>query len=275
MHRFTAMLLHKEMGVASLQNTFLEIYQYREVLFAILSRELKLKYKRTSLGYLWSLLNPILQMAVLAAVFSHIVNQAIHDYTLYLFSGLLAWNFFSTTVQTSSRALLENENFIKKIYLPKIIFPLSKLCLRGIEFLFSLAALTLIGLVIGLQMKATVLLLPFAMILLCLFTLGISLVVAVATVYFRDVEYLVTVFMQLLYFATPVMYPVSLLPQNYRFVLSLNPLYSQIQIFHALIYEGVVPSASLWGTALSISLVSLLCGLIVLLRCEDELVFRM
>lgn len=260
---------------ASVQNTFLEIYRYREVLFSILWRELKLKYKRTSLGYFWSLLNPVLQMAVLAAVFSHIVNKEVKDYTLYLFSGLLAWNFFSTTVQTSSKALLENENFIKKIYLPKIIFPLSKLCMRVIEFFFSLVALTLIGAVIGLKFKATVLLLPVAMVLLCFFTLGISLLVAVATVYFRDVEYLVTVFMQLLYFATPVMYPVSLLPENYRIILSLNPLYSQIQVFHALIYEGVVPTAAVWGTAFGVSFVSLFAGLYVLLLCEDELVFRM
>lgn len=259
----------------AVQNTFLEIYRYREVLYSILSRELKLKYKRTSLGYFWSLLNPVLQMAVLAAVFSHIVNKAVNDYTLYLFSGLLAWNFFSTTVQTSSKALLENENFIKKIYLPKIIFPLSKLCMRGIEFFFSLIALTLIGFVIGLKVKATVVLLPIAIILLCVFTLGISLIVAVATVYFRDVEYLVTVFMQLLYFATPVMYPVSMLPEHYRFVLSLNPFYSQIQVFHALIYDGVLPSAQVWSTAFGVSAVSLIAGLFVLLRCEDELVFRM
>jgi ABC-type polysaccharide/polyol phosphate export permease len=171
----------------AISNIFTEIYQYREVLYSILSRELKVKYKRTYLGYLWSLLNPVLQMAVLAAVFSHIVNKGVKDYTLYLFSGLLAWNFFSTTVQTSSRSLLENENFIKKIYLPKVLFPLSKLCMRWIEFIFSLVALSLIGLVIGMKVKATVLLLPFAMISLSTFTLGLSLIAAIATVYFRDV----------------------------------------------------------------------------------------
>lgn len=259
----------------ALRNTAIEIFQYREVLLSILSRELKVKYKRTSLGYFWSLLNPILQLAVLAAVFSHIVRQGIKDYTLYLFSGLLAWNFFSSTVQTSTKALLENENFIKKIYLPKILFPLSKLCLRAIEFLFSIAALTIVGIAIGLQVKGTVLLLPLVAVPLFVFTLGISIIASVATVYFRDVEYLLTVLMQLLYFATPIMYPVNLLPEKYRFVLSLNPFYSQLVLFQKTVYEGLIPNSLEWFTAYAIAFLTLGIGLVVMSKLEDDLVYRM
>ena len=259
----------------ALRNTAIEIFQYREVLLSILSRELKVKYKRTSLGYLWSLLNPVLQLLVLAAVFSHIVRQGVRDYTLYLFSGLLAWNFFSSTVQTSAKALLENENFIKKIYLPKILFPLSKLCLRAIEFSFSIIALSFVGLLIGLHVKATVILLPLVSIPLFLFTLGLSIIVSVATVYFRDVEYLLNVFMQLLYFATPIMYPVALLPSQYRIILSLNPFYSQLVLFQRVIYDGVIPSGMEWFTAYAVGLLMLGVGLIVMSKLEDDLVYRM
>lgn len=241
----------------------------------ILSQDLKVKYKRTYLGYFWSLLNPILQLTVLATVFSHIVRQGIRDYTLYLFSGLLAWNFFQSTLQTASMCLLENENFIKKIYLPKMIFPMSKLCLRAIDFLFSLVALTVIGLVIGASFKVTFLLLPFAIVLLFSFTLGFALLVSVGTVFFRDIQYFLTVFLQLLYFATPIIYPVDLLPEKYAFLLRLNPVFSQITLFHRLIYDGVVPTAQEWGSALAVSFFSLLLGLTVMRKLENELVFRM
>src|SRR5882672_5965498 len=103
----------------SLKSTLIDSYQYREVLYNLLARDLKVKYKRTYLGYFWSLLNPILQLAVLTLVFSHIVRLGIKDYTLFLFAGLLAWTFFQSALTMASTSLLENENFIKKIYLPK------------------------------------------------------------------------------------------------------------------------------------------------------------
>lgn len=261
--------------VLALRNTALEVFQYREVLLSILTRELKVKYKRTSLGYLWSLFNPILQLTVLAAVFSHIVRQGVRDYTLYLFSGLLAWNFFSSTVQTSAKSLLENETFIKKIYLPKILFPLSKLCMRAIEFVFAILALSIIGVFIGLHVKLTLLYLPIVVIPLFIFTLGLSILVSVVTIYFRDIEYLLTVFLQLLYFATPIMYPVSLLPERYQFFLSLNPVYSQLLLFHRTVYEGVLPSLAEWGTAYAVAFLMLGIGLTVMLKLEDDLVYRM
>ena len=252
-----------------------DLYRYREVLWNLFQQEMKIKYKRTTLGYFWSLLNPILQLTVLAAVFSHIVKLAVKDYTLYLFSGLLAWNFFQATTQTSASALLENENFIKKIYLPKFLFPLSKLCMRSVEFLFSFVALSLLGSFIGFKFKMTLLLLPLPILFLFIFTFGISLMVSVATIYFRDMQYLLTVFLQLLYFATPIMYPAELLPPNYLFALRLNPVYSQINLFHKLIYDGVIPTGTEWGVAAAVAFCVLGAGISVMRAFEYELVFRM
>lgn len=261
--------------VASLTTHFKELYQYREVLVNILSQDLKVKYKRTYLGYFWSLLNPTLQLLVLAAVFSHIVQKEIKEYTLYLFSGLLAWNFFQATVTASSTALLENENFIKKIYLPKLIFPLSKLCLKAIDFLFALVALSVIGILLGFSVKTTILLLPFAILLLFTFTFGIGLLVSVATIYFRDIQYLLTVFLQLLYFATPIMYQESLFPEKFRMVLRINPLLIIINLFHKLVYEGVIPNAMEWLSAAGLAISFLGAGLYLLNELEEDLVFRM
>lgn len=251
-----------------------QVVQYREVLYNLLARDLKLKYKRTALGYFWSLLNPVLQLAVLTAVFSHIVRLEMKDYTLYLFSGLLAWTFFQTSLILCGVSYLENENFIKKIYLPKILFPMSKVCLRGIDFVFSLVALSLVGAVAGFSLHWTVALLPAAAVLLCGFTLGVGIIVAVGTVFFRDFQYLITVFLQLLYFATPILYPLSVLPENYQFYMQLNPLVSQLRLFQRLIHEGVVPSGMEWLTAAVVSVAVLSFGLWILFKTEDELVFR-
>lgn len=261
--------------VLALKSTLVDCFRYREVLYNLLARDLKIKYKRTVFGYLWSLLNPVFQLAVLAAVFSHIVRLGIKDYTLFLFSGLLSWTFFQTSLIVASSMLLINENFIKKIYLPKILFPLNAVFLRSVDFLFSLVALILIGAFFGFTFRAPIALLPIAILILFIFTTGASIIVSVATVFFRDIQYLLTVFLQLLYFATPILYPLSVLPEKYHFYLKLNPLYSQIQIFQALIYEGRVPTPIEWAIALVIALVIFLAGLWLITVTDDEIVFRM
>ncbi|MBY0369317.1 ABC transporter permease [bacterium] len=254
---------------------FTDAYRYREVLFNMLARDLKVKYKRTFFGYFWSVLNPILQLSIMAAVFSHLVRQEMKNYLLYLFSGFLAWSFFQTSVLMSGLVFLENENFIKKVYLPKLIFPLSKLCFRMIDFLVSLAVLSLLGVLLGFSMPASFAAVPAAIILFFFFTLGASILVGVGTVYFRDLQYLTSVGLQLLYFATPILYPLSAMPPKYQVWLKLNPLYSQIQLFHTLIYEGRFPIASEWLAA-SLAAGGLFgVGMAVLFLLEEDLVFRM
>jgi len=245
------------------------------VLQNILSQHLKVKYKRTLLGYVWSLLNPVLQLIVLTLVFSHVVRLEMGNYTQFLFSGLLAWSFFANSLVSASTSLLESENFIKKIYLPKMIFPLSKVLLVGVDFLFSLLALTVIGAVIGFKLHATIALLPLAMLSLLSFTMGLSVFVAVATVFFRDVQYLLGIFLNLMYFLTPVIYPVTALPENYRVYMQLNPVALQIGLFQKLIYYGQFPSAQEWAVALTISMTSLVLGLTFLSLADEELVFRL
>jgi ABC-type polysaccharide/polyol phosphate export permease len=261
--------------IQRLRLSLVECYKYREVFYNILSQDLKVKYKRTALGYVWSLLNPVLQLLVLSVVFSQLVKWKVRDYTLFLFSGLLAWTFFQSTLLSAANSFLENENFIKKVHLPKALFPLSKLGLRAVDFLFSLAALSVIGAFIGFSLKLSLLLVPVAILILFAFTLGLAILFAVLTVYFRDVQYLLSVFLSLLYFVTPIMYPLSSLPPRYHFVLTLNPLFAQINLFQKLIYEGQIPGPAEWGVALGTALISLAVGLVVLTALDEDLVFRM
>lgn len=263
------------MRIARLKYALGDCYRYREVLASLLERDFKVKYKRTFLGYVWSLFNPLLQLAVLSAVFSHVVKIEMKEYSLYLFSGLLGWNFFSHTLIAAGYSFVENESFIKKIYLPKLLFPLSRTLLRAFDFWLSVVALGLIGLVAGFTMKTTAVLLPVAFFWFFLFTFGVSVLCAVLEVYFRDVQYLLNVFLQLLYFATPIIYPISALPPSYQRWMELNPLYVELRIFQRLVHEGVLPSMGEWSSAIGVSLAALICGIGVFLLAEDDLVYRL
>jgi ABC-2 type transport system permease protein/lipopolysaccharide transport system permease protein len=227
------------------------------------------------LGYFWSLLNPLLNLVILSVVFSHFVGRGMKDYTLYLFSGLIAWTFFHGSLLASSTSLLENENFIKKIYLPKTIFPLSKVLLRGLDFLLSFVALTFIGFFLHIPFHPTLVAVPLAALSLFVFTWGLSMVVSVATIYFRDAIYLLTVFLQLLYFVTPILYPESTLPAHYLPYLQWNPLYWQLNLFHDLVYLGELPSRFEWAMGAVTALGAFVGGLAVLVGLEEDLVFRM
>ena len=260
---------------AHLKLALSDCYRFREVLVNLLSQNLKVKYKRTFLGYFWSLLNPILQLAVLSFVFSNIMKIGPENYTLFLFSGMLAWTFLSTSMVAGSTALLENETFIKKVYLPKILFPLSKVCLQLVDFIFGLVALGILMAILGFPFKATIFLVPLAVIILFFFTLGLSLMLAVANVYFRDVQYLLGVFLQLLYFATPIIYPLNTLPEQYQPILSLNPLYPPISLFQKLIYYGQIPAETEWLLSASLAFLSLSAGMGILLAFDEDVVFRM
>lgn len=261
--------------LTKLTKTVEEIGQYRDVLTSLISQHLKIKYKRTVFGYLWSLLNPLLQLLVLGVVFSHVVRLGMKDYTLYLFSGLIAWNFFSGTLVQSAVSLVEAETYLKKVYLPKIIFPLSRLILMLIDFLFALAALSILGLFLGFHISWTVALVPIAMLSLAIFALGVGIILSVGAVYFRDVNYLLSVGLNLLYFATPILYPITSLPEKFQKYLVFNPLVVQVSLFQKLIYAGQVPEPVEWATAFGMSLFTLLLGWLTLEQFDDDLVFQM
>ena len=261
--------------ISRVKLAFFDCYLYREVLLNILSQDLKVKYKRTILGYFWSLLNPVFQLAVLAGVFSHLTRLEMKDYALFLFSGLTAWTFFQNSLTAASTSLIDNENFIKKIYLPKLLFPVSRVCMKGIDFLFSLIALSMIAVFFGFEVKATAIYLPMAILPLFLFTLGLGLMVAVFTIYFRDIVYLLAVFLQLLYFATPILYQPRMVPASYEVLFRFNPVYSQINLFQKLIYLGSFPTHWEWVWAWGIALFFFLGGILILTLFEEDLVFRL
>ena len=186
--------------------------KFQPLLQELVARDIKIKYRRSVLGVLWTLLNPLFMMVVLSVVFSNLFRMDIENFPLYLLSGQLVFNFFSDSTTNSMSAVIGNASLIKKIYVPKYLFVISRVFSSFINLMASFTALLLVMVAMRAELHWTVLLIPIPLMLLVLFCLGISLILSAITVKFRDIMHLYSVFTTALMYLTPVIYPMSMLP---------------------------------------------------------------
>lgn len=252
-----------------------ELYNSRNVLSQLVSQQLILRYRRTALGYLWTLINPLLMMSVMALVFATLFKADLKTYTVFLFAGIIPWNFFSSVVMQSSTSFINNEGLIKKIYLPKVIFPLSIASALLIDSALSFLALFAIIIIIGGSLSWAVLFIPIAYLMLFFFALGIGLITSVATVFFRDLQHVILIAMQGLFFLTPILYKHDALAGKVAWLVAFNPVVPFIELFRAPLYLASVPSPSVILQAALLSLSAMAIGLFVFLRQEKKIVFRL
>jgi lipopolysaccharide transport system permease protein len=225
----------KQKSLARLQTFF----RYRELFFQLVSRDIKLKYRRSFLGYLWSVLNPLFTMIVMTIVFSTIFSRGTDNFSVYLLTGSLLFSFMSGAVGRAIPSVLSAAVLIKKIYVPKYIFTLAAVTSELVTLLFSLGALVIVVIATGLHLSWHVLLIFIPIGELYFFCLGLGLFFAQAMVFFRDVQYLWGVFSTAWMYLTPIFYPISMLPENVRFaVTSFNPLYYYISQFRYFVLGG-------------------------------------
>jgi ABC-type polysaccharide/polyol phosphate export permease len=260
----------------SLAREFSRLYEFREVLRNLVSSDLKLRFRRSFLGYGWSLLYPVLTMLIVAAVFSNLMKfGSPKDMVVYVFAGLVPWNFLLASCISGGNAIITNEALLKKIYLPKLIFPLSILLARLVDFLFNLAALFIIVSFISFRPSLALLALPGAIAILFLFIDGITVALAAINVYIRDAAHLMSVVLQLAFYATPIIYREDLLGPRMRMLLEFNPLVHIIRLFHLILADGQFPDAQQWGIAAAIGLGTAWIGNALFLRLERNLIFRL
>lgn len=254
---------------------FSGLYQFRLVLTQLVWQQLTLRYRRTALGFLWTLLNPLLTMTVTSVVFSMIMKWPLKSFVVFLFSGLVPWAFFSSCLSIGNQVLLGNEALIKKVYVPRQVFVVSITFALLIDALFSTISLFLIVFVIGAPLGFSLLLLPLNFLLLYFFSLGLTLILSVASVYFRDLPNVVAVVLQAGYYLTPIIYPISLVPEKYRWFFEANPMTYFINVFRLPIYEGLFPSLENYAIVIFMSLLSFIFGVYVFRRFDRYIVFRM
>jgi len=252
-----------------------ELYGSRNVLSQLVTQQLILRYRRTALGYLWTLVNPLLMMSVMAVVFSTLFKADLKTFAVSLFAAMIPWNFFSSVVTQSGTSFINNEGLIKKIYLPKVIFPLSVTFALLIDSLLSFFALFAIILALGGTLSWSLLFLPISFVLLFLFSLGLGLIMSIATVFFRDLQHVILIAMQGLFFLTPILYKHDALAGEVAWLVGMNPVTPFIALFRAPLIEATLPSGNVLLQTVAISASAMAIGLFVFLRQEKKIVFRL
>ena len=261
--------------ISIFKRLYSDIKTSRYVLSNLINQELTIKYKRSVLGFFWSLLNPMATMIVSSVVFGSIMRFRLQDFVVFLYAAMLPWNFFGITEDFCGVSIINNEGFIKKIYMPKIVFPLSTVCAQFVNMLFSMLALSIFIYILGAKVTPALLFLPVSFLLIFLWTLGISLLVATANVYFRDMRYLMNVVMNAWYYLTPILYPIENIPEEFQPVFRLNPGFYLVDMFRSPIYYGVLPSGFNILIAVACAFVAFLAGLGVFYKYESDFVYRL
>ena len=256
-----------------IRDFFFTLGQYREYLIQSVARDLRKQYKRSFLGYLWSMLNPLFMMIILAVVFSNIMRQNIEDYAIFLFTGMLPWAYFEGTLLGCLGTIRNNAQIFGQVPVPKFIFPMSVALFNFVTFALSLVPLLLVMVVLGRPVPATIALLPMVLLPLFFVSMGAALAAAVANVFFEDTQHLVGVVLRALYFLCPILYSKDLLPPELVKWLAINPMFQIIEFSRDIFYYGVVPDMLAYGITLGSSLAVLLVGLWTFKQADEKLLY--
>lgn len=222
--------------------SFFEVFKYKDLLVQLVSRDLKLKYRRSFLGYLWSVLNPLLVMLVMVVVFSRLFNRNIPNFPVYLLIARTLYDFVIGSTNKSLGAITDNSSLLKKTYVSKFMFPLAKITSSMVDFVLSLGALLLVLIFTGSPFYWTMLLFPLVVAQAYVFACGLGFLLANLHVFFRDIRYIYNAITTMWMYCTAIFYPISILPDWLRILVEyFNPLYIYIKQFRDLAWTGVLP----------------------------------
>ncbi len=268
----------KRGGVLSfLSNNFRDILIYRYAILNFISSNMRARYRRSTIGFFWSLLNPLLTMIIISVVFSTLFQSPLANYSIYIFSGLLPWSMILNSVIIGANSMVNAEGYLKKVYIPKIIFPIVVVSGEVINFLLSFLSISILAIFLGAKIGVALLSLPLALLLTVVFLLGIILIVSTVNVYFRDLSHILQVALTGLFYLTPVVYPIELISSTsllYTFI-RLNPLSYFVELFQSIIYRSTFPSASNWLICFTLAFLTLPIGLIIFSSKEKDLIYRL
>lgn len=214
----------------------------RDLVSTLVSREMKLRYKRSVLGFAWSLLNPLAQLIVFTIVFRYVLPLNISNYSSFLFTGLLAWNWFNASLYQATEAIVGNRELIRRPGFPAAILPVVTVSSHMVHFLLALPILALFLFVSGIYLTPAVLALPLVIALQFIFTLSLAYLAATFHVTFRDTQYLLGIFLLLGFYLTPVFYNASAIPEKYQAIYRLNPMLNLIESYRLILLYGQLPS---------------------------------
>lgn len=238
-----------------------ELWQYRELLRSLVIRDLKVKYQRSLLGLIWTLLNPLLTVAILVTVFSYVVRIKIDHYWAFLISGFFVWNFISQVLYHTTTLLSSHSSLIRSVYFPREILVLSAALSKLVEFLIEISiVLIVLSFFHYDSIPVSLILLPILILIQVVMAVGLMFPLAVLSVLFYDVQHALPILIASLFYLTPVFYPVSMIPEEMRPFYFLNPFVNLLSLYHIVLFDGAWPSMGLVGSALSSTGIILVLG---------------
>jgi ABC-type polysaccharide/polyol phosphate export permease len=270
----TVPLYDSDQARVTIAREFRDLIRYRDLLRLLVSRTIKSRYKRSVLGVAWTLLNPIISMAVLAIAFSTLFGAARPRYPVYLLAGLIVWNFFSQSTAFAMGQLHWGANLAKTVYVPSTIFVLACIVNGLVNIALSLVPLIIIMLVLGQPLYSTWWFFPLGVAIVAVFTFGVALLMSSLGVLFADFREMYQLSLQAWFFLTPIIYPREIIPDHFAWALTLNPMAYMVEIVRLPIYAGELPDVATLLTAVVLAGGALLLGAWVFTSKADELAYR-
>lgn len=248
---------------------FREMWHYRELLRFLVVRDIKVRYKQTVLGGLWAILQPFMSMVVFTIFFGHLAKVPSDGlpYPIFVYTALLPWQFFSGGISSSGNSLVANSHLISKVYFPRMIIPAASLGAGFLDFLIAFVLLIVMMIYYGVFPGAALLLFPFLMILVTLTALGVGMILAALNVSYRDFRYVIPFLVQFWLFATPVIYPASMVPEQWRWLINLNPMAGLITGIRSSLLNLPISWADIWISG-TISLLLFVTGIFFFKKME-------
>ena len=251
---------------------FKDLYNYRELLKTSVKKDIGGKYKNSFLGVLWSFINPLLQILVYALIFPLVMKNggSYKDYTVFMVCGLIPWAYFTTVINRASFIMIENGNILKKVYFPRSILPLSLVTSETINFLVSCIIILAFIVIKGFGISKFILFFPLVLLIQYVLLLGIALIFSAVTVYMRDIQHFIGVVLQLLFYATPIVYSIDTIPEGFRWILKWNPMTYIIEGYRAIFYNQTMPDLKALGILGVISIVILIVGYLLFSKLQKR-----
>jgi len=251
-----------------------QLWRYRDLVAQLVIRNIKARYKRSVLGVVWTMLNPLLMMAVLSLVLHGLFGLRVPNYSAYLLAGLLLWQFFAQATLASTSEIVWGASLVKRIYVPRTAFAVAAVGNGLVNLALSLVPLALIMAVLGIPVGRAALTIPVSVLLTAMFTLGVALFVSSVAVYFADFMEIYQVALTAWMYLTPVIYPIDIVPERYRWLFKLNPMCHLVDIFRAPIHMNALPAMESLCAAAGASVLVLLLGWLFFTRNSDEIAYR-
>jgi lipopolysaccharide transport system permease protein len=247
-----------------------EFWRYRELLYFFAWRDIKVRYRQAFLGASWAVIQPLFSMVLFAGVFGRLAHMPSNGipYPIFSYCALLPWTYFSVVIGLASNSVTNNHSLVTKVYFPRVLLPAGTALAGLLDF--SIASLLLVGMLIYYHLKVTwlVLLTPLAVLLMVMLTLGVSMFLAAVSVRYRDVKYLLPFVIQLMLFATPIIYPITMVPARFRPILALNPCWGMVDSFRACLLPNQPIDLKLIGISIGLTFVVFAGGLFYFRKSE-------